>query len=187
VLARLYGLDRLHPVGRVIVVWMVTVLAMGTGVGTLLAQRRFSAELSSGADLNVVATLLGDGSTPRTAWPGWVAAAFFGVAVLRLWRGRPEPPAGRPPGGRWTVADIRSALRREFSAVRAATITVGLVALVDAARAAVYVVAAASGDQVARSTVVATLVEAAGLVAAASVLTLWGVLFVRLLERWGAL
>lgn len=186
-LTRLYGLDRLHPVGRVVVVWMVTALAVGVGVGTLLAQRRLSAELSAGADLNVVATLLGDGSTPRTAWPGWVAAAFFGVAVLRLWRGRPEPPAGRPPSGRWTVADIRSALRREFGAVRAAIIAVGLVALVDTARATVYVVAALTGDQVARSTVVATAVEAIGLVAAASVLTLWGVLFARLLERWGAL
>lgn len=186
-LARLYGLDRLHPVGRVIVVWALAVLAVGAGVGTLLAQRRFSAELSSGADLNVVATLLGDGSSPRTAWPGWVAAAFFGAAVLRLWRGRPEPPAGRPPGGRWTVADIRSALRREFAVVRTAIIAVGLVALLDAARAAVYVVAAVTGDHVAQSTVVATLVEAAGLVAAASVLTLWGVLFARLLERWGAL
>jgi hypothetical protein len=187
VLARLYGLDRLHPLGRVIVVWVVVALAVGAAVGTLVAQRRFSAELSAGADLNVVATLLGDGSTARTAWPGWVAAVFFGVAVLRLWRGRPEPPAGRPPGGRWTVADIRSALRREFAAVRAATIAVGLVALVDAARAAVYLIAAVTGDQVAQSTLVATLVEAAGLVAAASVLTVWGVLFARLLDRWGAL
>jgi hypothetical protein len=187
VLARLYGLGRLHPIGRVIVLAAVTVLAVVAGVGTLDAQRHFAAELSSGADLNVVATLLGDGSSARTAWPGWVAAAFFGVAVLRLWRGRPEPPAGRPPGGRWTAADIRSALRREYGTVRAATVALGLVALVDAARAAVYGVAATAGDPVARSTVAATSVEAGGLMAAAAVLTAWGLLFTRLLERWGAL
>jgi hypothetical protein len=33
----------------------------------------------------------------------------------------------------------------------------------------------------------ATVVEALGLVAAAVMLTLWGLIFARLLERWGAL
>jgi len=187
VLARLYGLGRLRPVWRVLILWALAIAAVGVGIAALAGQRHFAAELSSGADLNVVATLLGDGSSPRTAWPGWLAAAFFGLALLRLWRGRPEPPAGRPPGGRWTAADIRSALRREFGAVRAAIIVLALVALVDFARALVYGVAAVSGDATARGSVMATVVEAVGLVVAAVMLTLWGVVFAGLLERWGAL
>jgi len=187
VLARLYGLGRLHPVQRMVLLWVLAAAAVGIGVAALVSQRHFGAELSSGADLNVVATLLGDGSSPRTAWPGWLATVFFGLAVIRLWRGRPEPPAGRPPGGRWTAADIRSALRREYAAVRTAIVVLGLIALVDGGRAAVYGVAAVSGDVTARSSVVATVVEAVGLVAAAVTLTLWGVVFARLLERWGAL
>ena len=186
-LARLYGLGRLAPLWRVVVLWLAATAAVGVGVGALAGQRHFAAELGSGADLNVVATLLGDGSSPRTAWPGWLAAAFFALALVRLWRGRPEPPAGRPPGGRWTAADIRSALRREYAAVRAAIIVLAAVALVDAARAAVYTVAAATGDSVARGSVLATVVEALGLVAAAVTLTLWGLIFARLLDRWGAL
>jgi hypothetical protein len=187
VLARLYGLGRLHPVQRVVVLGLVCSAAVGIGVAALAGQRHFSAELNSGADLNVVATLLGDGSSPRTAWPGWLATVFFGLALLRLWRGRPEPPAGRPPGGQWTAADIRSALRREYGAVRTAIVVLALVALIDCARAAVYIVAALTGDGVARGSVLATLVEALGLVAAAVTLTLWGLIFARLLERWGAL
>jgi hypothetical protein len=187
VLARLYGLGRLHPIQRMVLLWLAAAGAVGVGVAALAGQRHFSAELSSGADLNVLATLLGDGSSPRTAWPGWLAAVFFGLALLRLWRGRPEPPAGRPPGGRWTAADIRSALRREYAAVRTAIIVLAVVALVDGARAAVYGVAAATGDAVARGSVMATVVEALGLVAAAVMLTLWGLIFARLLERWGAL
>jgi hypothetical protein len=187
VLARLYGLGRLHPGQRMVVLWVLVAAAVGIGVATLAGQRHFAAELSSGADLNVIATLLGDGSSPRTAWPGWLAAVFFSLALLRLWRGRPEPPAGRPPSGRWTAADIRSALRREYAAVRTAIIVLGLVALVDGGRALVYGVAAASGDAIARGSVVATVVEAVGLVVAAVMLTLWGVVFARLLERWGAL
>ena len=99
-LARLYGLGRLHPVLRMVLLCLVASGAVGIGVAALAGQRHFAAELSSGADLNVVETLLGDGSSPRTAWPGWLAAVFFGLALVRLWRGRPEPPAGRPPGGR---------------------------------------------------------------------------------------
>ena len=186
-LARLYGLGRLHPVQRMVVLWLVCAAAVGLGVATLAGQRHFSAELNSGADLNVVATLVGDGSSPRTAWPGWLAAVFFGLALIRLWRGRPEPPAGRPPEGRWTAADIRSALRREYAAVRTAIVVLAVVALLDGARAAVYTVAAATGDSVARGSVLATVVEALGLVIAAVMLTLWGLIFARLLERWGAL
>jgi hypothetical protein len=187
VLARLYGVGRLHPAQRVVLLGVVVAAAVGVGVAALAGQRHFGAELSSGADLNVVATLLGDGSSPRTAWPGWLAAVFFGLALLRLWRGRPEPPAGRPPGGRWTAADIRAALRREYLAVRTAIIVLAVVALLDGARATVYGVAAVTGDSVARGSVLATLVEAVGLVAAAVMLTLWGLIFARLLDRWGAL
>jgi hypothetical protein len=187
VLARLYGLGRLHPIWRVIVLSLLAAVAAGVGVGTLAGQRHFSAELDAGADLNVVATVLGDGSSARTAWPGWVAAVFFGLALLRLWRGSPEPPAGRPPGGRWTAADIRSALRREYTAVRTAIIALGVIALLDGGRAIVYGIAAVSGDPLARSSVVPTVVEAAGLIVAAVTLTLWGLVFSRLLDRWGAL
>lgn len=187
VLARLFGLGRLDPLQRILAVWFAVAAAVGIGIASLAGQRHFGAELSSGMDLNVVATMIGDGSSARTAWPGWLAAVFFGLALIRLWRGSPEPPAGRPPGGRWTAADIRSALRREYVAVRTAIVVLSVVALVDGARAAVYAVAAVSGDSVARGSVAATVVEALGLVAAAVTLTLWGLVFARLLERWGAL
>lgn len=186
-LARLFGLGRLQPVQRVLVLSLASAAAVGIGVGALAGQAHFGAELDSGADLNVISTLVGDGSSARTAWPGWLAAVFFGLALLRLSRGRPEPPAGRPPSGQWTAADIRSALRREYTAVRAAIIVLAAVALIDGARAAVYLVAAITGDSVARQSVLATVVEALGLVAAAVMLTLWGLVFARLLDRWGAL
>ncbi len=74
------------------------------------------------------------------------AHRLAGVARRGVLRARPPPPLpgpARAPGGEaagrtWTAADIRSALRREYLAVRAAIIVLAVVALVDGARAAVY-------------------------------------------------
>jgi hypothetical protein len=60
------------------------------------------------------------------------------------------------------------------------------VALTDVARAARYLVAAVSGDAVARSSLIATLIEAAGLAVAAAVLAMWAGSFRQQLERVGA-
>src|ERR1700740_1833284 len=133
VLARLFGLGRLHPAQRVVVLWLAVAIAVGIRVASPAGQRHFGAELSSGTDLNVVATMVGDGSSARPARPRWLVAVFFGLRLPPLRMGSPAPPAARPPGGGWTAADIRSALRREYVAVRIAIIVLTVVALVDGA------------------------------------------------------
>jgi len=121
------------------------------------------------------------------AWVGWAAAFFFALSVLRLMRGNPEEPAGRPRGGSWTVAEMRAALRREYRLVRVVLALVDLLAMLDAGRALAYGIAAATGDSVAQGDVLTVGVEAGGLVCAAGLLTLWMLRFRRQLESWGAL
>ncbi|MHB8718346.1 MAG: hypothetical protein ACYDAC_05580 [Candidatus Dormibacteria bacterium] len=134
-----------------------------------------------------LARLAAAGATWATAWPGWVAAGFFGVAALRVRRGAPEPPAGRTPLESMSLAQMRRGLLREYTGVRIALVVLGLVALLDTARAARYVVAATGGDGLARATLAALLVEALGLVAAAATLGLWAAWFRAQLHRLGAL
>jgi hypothetical protein len=86
-----------------------------------------------------------------------------------------------------TAGQLRAGLVREYTVVRAGLVVVCVVSLVDVARAARYLVAGASGDALARASLVATLVEAAGLVVAAIVLGLWAGTFRQQLDRMGAL
>jgi hypothetical protein len=178
--------------------WMVTVkrvaaaaLLGGTGVAwgviTLRLQEHYAALAAGGDDLNPIAQLFADGSGPRTAWLGWAASVLFLVAVLRLRLGPPEPPVGRPKDGNWTATEMRAALRTEYHFVRIAFRAVGVLAGIDAGRAAVYVVSAATGSSTAQGNWEGTAVEALGLVVGAALLGLWLVLFMRLLGRWGAL
>jgi hypothetical protein len=165
----------------------VAAAAVAWGIVSLRLQEHFSAEVQAGADLNPLAQLLADGSSARTAWIGWAAAGLFQLAVVRLWIGPPEPPVGRPDGRRWTATEMRASLRTEHSVVRSALVAVGSLAAIDAGRALVYVVASARGFSVARETLGATLVEAAGLGAATAILALWRWRFGQMLQRWGAL
>ena len=168
---------------RVAVAAVVGVGCCVLGASSLAIQSHFAAQPPSGR----LATFLANGSTAATAWTGWAAASLFGVALLRLRRGVPEPPAGRGSVESLSVTQMRAGLVREYTAVRVGLCVLTAVALTDAARAARYVVAAAAGDSVARMSVVATVIEAAGLVAAMVVLVLWATVFRGQLVRVGAL
>lgn len=162
-------------------------ISAGWGVGGLMLQRHFHDAALQGNDLGPLARLLAEGSNAATAWPGYAAALFFAAATLRMHVGPPEPPAGRPPRGRWTATEMRARLRGEYRWVRVAAILVTIVAAADCGRAVSTSVAAATGWQPARQAVVATIVEAVGLVLAAITLGMWLHTFRRHLERWGAL
>jgi hypothetical protein len=71
--------------------------------------------------------------------------------------------------------------------VRALLVAVCLVAAVDVARAVSYLEGELGGHSVSTSTLVATVVEAAGFLAAALVLALWAWLFGADVRRLGAL
>jgi hypothetical protein len=183
VAAELLFIRRLPFALRAVVPLILAAACVVLGVEALAIQHRYAA-LTGGGRL---ASLLAQGSTAATAWEGWAAALFFLVALLRLRREAPEPPAGRTPLEDLTAGQMRAGLVREYTVVRVGLCILGAVALTDSARAARYLVAAASGDTVARTSLVPTVVEAAGLVVAAAVLAMWAGSFRRQLERVGAL
>lgn len=176
-------LDRLPPRAQLAFVIVLSLLACGWGVGMLVLQHRLVERQQRGEALGAVASFFADGSSWSTAWPGWAAAFFFLLSVLRLLRGSPEPPAGRAQ----TVHEMRILLRREYRVVRIALAVVDLLAMLDVGRAIAYALASATGDAVARGDLVVVGVEAGGFVAAAVVLTLWMLRFRTQLESWGAL
>jgi hypothetical protein len=182
-IAELLHLRGRAPVLRVAVAVLIVLAACTLGAYSLDIQSHFAAQQQGGR----LSTFLAHGSTAATAWAGWAAAILFGVAVLRLRRGAPEPPAGRAPVESLSAAQMRAGLVREYTAVRIGLTVVSVVALTDAARAARYVLAAATGDGVARTSLLATVIEALGLVAATAVLLLWTTTFRRQLVRVGAL
>jgi hypothetical protein len=177
------AVDRLPPRAQIALVVAVSLLAVGWGVGMLVLQHRLVEMQQEARPLGAVGSFFAEGSSWSTAWPGWAAAFFFALSLLRLVRGSPEPPLGRSQ----TVAGMRSALRREYRVVRIALAVVDVVAMFDLGRALAYGVASATGDHVARSDVLTVGFEAAGLVAAAVVLTAWMLRFRTQLEGWGAL
>ena len=177
------AVDRLPPRAQVALVAGVSLLAMGWGVGMLVLQHRLADMRQQATPLGTVASFFADGSSWSTAWPGWAAAFFFALSLLRLVRGNPEPPAGRAQ----TVAGMRAALRREYRVVRIALAVVDLVAMFDVGRGLAYGVACLTGDAVARADVLTVGLEAGGLLAAAAALTAWMLRFRGQLESWGAL
>jgi hypothetical protein len=183
VAAELLFLHRLPPVLRIGVPLALGAACIGFGAWSLSIQHHFAAQAGGGR----VATLLAKGSSIATAWEGWAAAIFFVVALVRLQRGAPEPPAGRTPVEELTLAQLRAGLLREYTVVRVGLVILGAVSLIDLARASRYVVAAATGDSLARTSLAATLVEACGLVVAAVVLGLWAATFREQLDRVGAI
>jgi hypothetical protein len=168
---------------RVALVVVVGVAGAALGAWSLTVQHHFAAEAGGGR----VAILLAQGSSVATAWEGWAAAVFFLVALIRLRRGAPEPPAGRTPIEELTTRQLRAGLVREYTAVRVGLVVLCVVSLVDSSRAARYVAAALSGDRLARASLTATLVEACGLVVATVILGMWAGTFRDQLERMGAL
>ena len=180
-------LDRLPPRAQLALLGASVLLAAGWGAGMLRLQHRLLEMEAEGRVFHGVPGFFADGSSWATAWPGWAAAFFFLLSVVRLLRGSPEPPAGRPSGKDWTVAEMRSALRREFRLVRVGLAIVDVLAIFDAGRASAYAIATATGDDVARANLVTIGVEAGGLVCAAAMLTWWMLAFRRQLVRWGAL
>lgn len=153
------------------------------GALSLNIQWHFAAETDPGR----FGTLLARGSTAATAWIGWAAAVFFAVALRRLHRGAPEPPAGRAPVESLSPAQLRSGLVREYTLVRVAFTVLAAMTLTDTARTARYVLAGLAGDPVARASIPAVVIEALGLVAAAAALAIWVIGFRRQLVRIGAI
>jgi hypothetical protein len=183
----LFFLRRLPLAVLAIVGLVVAALALAAGYGLLRLQIHYTQQQDAGQSLNVVAQIIADGSGWLTVWPGWVAALCFLIAVLRLQRAGAEPPPGLAPVEKLTVHQLRSGLRAEYRMVRVALVLLTLVAAIDTGRALAYVRGAIVGNTVARHSVVPTVTEAAGLLAAAILLVLWAWYFRRDLQRWGAI
>jgi hypothetical protein len=168
----------------------IIVAAAGCGLAGYVLFRlhlQLAARLAAGAALNPLQTLIANGSSVRTLWPGWLAAVFFLIAVFRLHRGPMEPAPGVRSPERLTPGQLRSGLRREYAVVRALLVVVCLVAAVDVARAVSNLEGALSGHPISTSAFIATVAEAAGFVAAALVLAVWAWLFGGDVRRLGAL
>lgn len=164
---------------------VVVMAALGAAIaGNLLyrLQAGLAVRLAAGQGLSGPASFVAHGSGAQTAWVGWVAALFFFIAALRVRRSPPEPSPGVTSPERLTPAQLRAGLRREYTIVRALLVLVALAAAVDAARTLTLL--AASGGHA--NTLPATLVEAAGLLAATLMLALWAWWFGDDLRRLGA-
>ena len=166
---------------------IVSAAACGlAGFALLRLHETLAARLAAGASLNPVQTLIATGSSPRTLWVGWVAAAFFAFALLRLSHVPMEPSAGRGSPADRTVGQLRSGLRREHAAVRMVLVVVLLIAAVDSARAIAFAIAAQRAG-VSPFTLWATYVEALGFLAASLALAAYAHVFAGGLRRVGAL
>jgi len=170
--------------------WVVLVAAAGcglAGVALFRLHQQLLAGLRAGSELNPLQTLIANGSSWRTLWPGWLAALFFLIALRRLRRGPVEPPAGLRSPERLTPAQLRRGLRTEYRLVRAGVVVLGLIAGVDAARAIVYIADGLRSGHAIAASLVPTAAEAAGFVVAAAVLAAWAWTFGADLRRLGAL
>jgi hypothetical protein len=184
-LTELVFLDRGPWAMRAFIVIIVGIAAGAAGDALLRLEQHLAVQRATGAALNPLENLLASGSSVRTAWVGWVAALFYVVAIVRLRRGPIEPSVGRLPVERQTATQLRAGLRREYALVRVLLVAVTLITAVDVARAVALVIAARSMGQ--SPTLVATVVEAAGLVAASLMLAAWAWLFGADLRRLGAM
>jgi len=176
-------IDRLPPRAQLALVVLIGVLAAGWGTASLVLQHRLVEMQQQGRVLGAVEAFFADGSSWATAWPGWAAAFFFLLSVLRLLRGNPEPPLGRAQ----SVHAMRTSLRREYRVVRVALALVDVLAMLDLGRLGAYVVGTVTGDAVARADVLTVAAESLGLLCAAVLLTVWMLRFRAQLESWGAL
>lgn len=182
-LSELVFLDRGPVVIRATIVVLAAVLAGAGGDALYRAQAQLALRLARGATLNPLQSQLAHGSSARTAWVGWAAAAFFALAATRLRRGPSEPPLGRRPLEQLSPTQLRAGLRREYTLARVLLVAVALVTAVDAARVLALLTASAGRS----TTLVASGVEVLGLGAATLALALWAWWFSADLRRLGAL
>jgi hypothetical protein len=185
-LAELLLLDRLPALARVGAIAAALGVAVGWGFAALALHERELALRTDGASLNPVGTLFADGSSPRTLWPGWAAAAVFALSALRQSRAPLEQPAGRRDRAAG-VTGLRAGLRREYLAARWALVGVTLLALADCGRLAVSGTARILGVAGAGGDLLWMGVEVAGLLAAWCSLSTWVAAFRIQLGRLGAL
>jgi len=178
---------RRTSIARVALCACLLLVGVVAGILTLRAEHHFRRLYDAGATLNGAAELLADGPSALTAWPGWVAAAAFALALRRVSEdGPPEPPPTSGAAVQTSVADIRATLRKEHRWVRLAMGAVMATALIDSGRLVAFI-GASFGDASARGGLVALSAEAAGLALAAAILFTWVQRFGRQLEVVGAL
>ena len=185
--AELLLLDGLTRAGRAAALVLAAAVAACWGFAALALHQQALTARTGGASLNPLGALFASGSSPLTAWPGWLAAAILGVSASRILRGPVEPPAGRSTAGELTAAAVRAGLRREYVGARLILIAVSGLTLADLARLAVSGIAALLGVNGAGDGLPWMGVEVAGLGAATAALTVWVLSFRRQLERVGAL
>jgi hypothetical protein len=178
-------LDRVPAAWRPLAAAVAVVTAVAVAILMETLHRHFQSIVAGGGTVGPIGLLLANGSSPGTVWPGWTAALFFAIALHRLRNGSPEPPAGRGDAAARSVSELRSALRSEYLTVRIALIAVAWIALTDSFRAVLTLVLA-HGDGTGAGAVVATALEAFGLVTASCLLGLWGRAFRTQLAQWGA-
>jgi hypothetical protein len=182
----LFMLARLPLSARFAAILVAVALAAAWGVIALRLHFRYAELQAGGTVLEPLPRLFADGASALTAWPGWAAALLFAISAWRLKRAGPEPPAGRGDPAAMSIAALRAGLRREYGVSRIALVAVSILALIDLGRLAATAIAA-TGNATARIGLGWMVVEAGGLVAAASVLTLWAREFQIQLDQIGAL
>lgn len=184
--AELLLLDRLPALAWIGALIAAVGLAAAWGLAALDLHQHELALRAQGVPLNAVANLFADGSSPRTLWPGWVAAAIFALSALRQSRAPLEPPAGRRTSTAG-VAGLRAGLRREYLAARCVLVALTLLTLADGGRLAVSGAGRILAVRDAGSDIVWEGLELAGLVAACLALAAWVAGFRAQLDRLGAL
>jgi len=155
------------------------------GVALYRLHEDLARRVAAGASLNAVQTFIARGSSPATLWPGWAAAAFFAIALLRLRRGPLEPAPGRGAPEQRTISELRGGLRREYRAVRIVLVILALVTAVDASRAVAFA-AGAQRSGVSPFIPWAVYVETGGLVVATLTLAVYAWAFGADIARLGA-
>lgn len=163
---------------------VVALLSLGAGFAALALQRHYSDAAMRGEQLGRISQLLADGSGPRTAWAGWLAALLIALSTLRVRVGAMEPPARSEGEG---VGGIRAGLRREFDVVRMCATVVAVLAAVDGGRLLAYTAVAISGSSLARDNLGWIAAESLGLAAAAATLLAWTGSFRSRLRQVGAI
>ncbi len=160
-------------------------LGGGVSVGSFLLQAHYQAVFAAGGRLSGWQEFLRLGA-PWQALPPVVAATLLAaLGWLRLRAAAPEPswssPAERPP----SASRVRAAIRREWSAVLAATDVVRVLGAAAVVRLCLYSGLSLGGSRLAAGTFSGVLAEAAAWTLFAVVAEAWRRRYLGLLESWG--
>lgn len=167
-----------------IVSLVALVVAIAWGIGMYHLQAINLAALRSGVSLSGLNADLARGSTAGTAWEGWVAALLFAAVAVRMGTGSAEaPPALREAT---SAADLREHARREERWAQRLLMLVGLCALLDGGRLAIYLVFALTGNSLGQSNVGLIAIEAFGWICAAAAMAWCSSCVTEQRMRWGA-